>query len=83
VEVSPVWLSVDVATEPAGVYAGKFAVTSVVETPIEPPTWPSVCASPIGENRTADPLTPAVAAADIVIVVPEIAEIVVPNGTFG
>ena len=36
-----------------------------------------------GEKRTPEPETAAVAGFDIVIVVPEIAVIVVPNGTFG
>lgn len=49
----------------------------------EPPVWLGVCASPSGEKRTPDVDTVAVAAFDIVIVVPEIVAIVVPNGTFG
>jgi hypothetical protein len=47
-----------------------------------PPTCPRVCASLTGEKRPVDEVV-AVAAFDIVIVVPEIAKMVVPNGTLG
>ena len=66
-----------------GAMFGNCAGVRVADFDSEPPVWPGVCASPSGENRTPDVDTVAVAAFDIVIVVPDIALIVVPNGTFG
>src|ERR1700730_15982973 len=48
-----------------------------------PPVAPMVCASSNGENRAADAVTAALALFESVNVVPEIALIFVPLGTFG
>lgn len=80
----PVKVEVELeVTEPDGVYGGRLVVAIVNVVDRLPPRAPGVCASVSGENRTADVVTVAVALFDIVIVVPEIALTVEPNGTFG
>ncbi len=68
---------------PDGVYAGRLAVTSVVDCESAPPVAPGVCASRSGEKRAADGVAFASATFESVTFSPEIALSFVPTGTFG
>ena len=59
---------------------GRLATTRVPFDDIAPPVRPRLCASFTVENRTAAVTNVPVAFADSVTDVPEIADIVVPNG---